>query len=272
MRKWKDEEGEEGHSSSERWLLTYSDMITLLLALFIMLYSMSNIDTEKFKALAQSLSAFFNNGSTTNVAAEGGSGLASGFEMPETSTGTDQFYISQPSGGEDAEASPGATPSESSPQEIAAKLNALIQATGIANSVSVHIEERGVVVRLEEGMMFPSGSATINQTAVDTMNKISEIIKSTTNYIRVEGSTDDVPIQNGQFASNWELASQRGINVANLIIQSGVDPTRISVTSYGEFRPVAPNDNEANKQKNRRVDIVFLNQNLNISEAGSTEQ
>lgn len=267
MRKWK-EDDEEGHGSSERWLLTYSDMITLLLALFIMLYTMSSVDTEKFKALASSLSAFFNNGTTTTVVAEG-AGSASGTDMDMS------FSIGEPtpsvSSGSDAGASPGASPSESTPQEIAAKLNALIQANGIANSVSVHIEERGVVVRLEEGMMFPSGSATINQSAVETMNKISEIIKSTTNYIRVEGSTDNVPIENSQFASNWELASKRGINVAKLIIQSGVDPTRISVTSYGEYRPIASNDTELNKQKNRRVDIVFLNLNLNASEAGSTD-
>jgi chemotaxis protein MotB len=262
MRKWRDEEDEEGHGNSERWLLTYSDMITLLLALFIMMYTMSNVDTAKFKALAESLNAFFNNGTSTTQTADGSASLSGGVDLkfPQVTPGASSLSAE----GEDSP-----SPSESSPQEIAAQINALIQSNGIANSVSVHIEERGVVVRLEEGMMFPSGSATINQSAIDTMNKISEIIKNTTNYIRVEGSTDNVPIQNGQFASNWELASQRGINVANLIIQNGVDPTRISVTSYGEFRPVAPNDTEANKQMNRRVDIVFLNQNLNISEAGS---
>jgi Flagellar motor protein len=271
MRKWK-EDDEHEKENGERWLLTYSDMITLLLALFIMLYAMSNVDAAKFKALAESLSAVFNNGQNYQVSAEATPNNGGTQYLLTPGQSPDQnAYLTMPS----ASASPSATsngqiPLDETTQQVADKLNALIQQNGIQASVSVHIEERGVVVSLKEGMLFPSGSADINTSAIDPMNKIAQIITSTKNFIRVEGSTDNVPISTSQFPSNWELASQRAINVAKLFISEGVDATRISVTSYGEYRPVAANDSDANRQQNRRVDIVFLNQNLNMSEAGGT--
>ncbi len=269
MRKWKDEE-EEKHDNSERWLLTYSDMITLLLALFIMMYTISNVDVVKFQALAEQLSAFFNNGQSTQVTVDANNGYGdSDFDVSASSIPSDFIpALQSPSASAGAENN-GVIPLDQATRDIANKLNALVQQNGISATVSVHIEGRGVVVRLEEGMLFASGSAQINASAMDSMNKIAQIILTTTNYIRVEGSTDNVPISTYQFPSNWELASQRAINVGKLLIADGVDPKRISVTSYGEYRPVAENDTEDNKQKNRRVDIVFLNTNLNLSEAGA---
>jgi chemotaxis protein MotB len=269
MRKWKDEGEGEGHANSERWLLTYSDMITLLLALFIMLYSISNVDVAKFKALAENLNAFFNNGQSVTIDTDKSSG-GKDYVISSSSSPTD-VISSLPSNAptaSTADQNNGNIKMDETSQQILDKLNALILQNGIQATVSVHLEERGVVVRLEEGLLFPSGSAEINATANDSMNKIAQIILTTKNYIRVEGSTDNVPISTSQFPSNWELASQRAINVAKLMITDGVQSSRISVTSYGEFRPVAANDSEANKQQNRRVDIVFLNQNLNMSEAG----
>jgi chemotaxis protein MotB len=119
---------------------------------------------------------------------------------------------------------------------------------------------------LVEGLLFPSGSANINKEAVSTLEDLANVIKSVDNFIRVEGSTDNVPIHSAQYESNWELASQRAINVAKLMIDQGVDASRISAVSYGEYRPVAPNDSEDNKQLNRRVDIVFLDASLNVYE------
>lgn len=268
MRKWKDGGEEDKHVNEERWLLTYSDMITLLLAFFIMMYTISNVDSSKYKALAENLSAFFNNGQTVQTTIDTSGESGSEYSFTASSNPADiigSLQTPKPSASGDEQSS-GTITLDKATQQIADKLNTLIQQNGIQASVSVHIEGRGVVVRLEEGMLFPSGSAQINTSAMDSMNKIAQIIMTTTNFIRVEGSTDNVPISTSQFPSNWELASQRAINVAKLLIQDGVEPTRVSMTSYGEYRPVEPNDSEANKQQNRRVDIVFLNQNLNLSE------
>jgi len=216
MRKWKEDE-EEGHGNSERWLLTYSDMITLLLVLFIMMYTISNVDVAKFKSLAQNLSAMFNNGQTADVTIDSNarSGGSDFLLTPSTPSDTIES-LQSPSAGSSANPSSqssGTIQLDETTKQVADKLNALIQQNGIQATVSVHIEGRGVVVRLEEGMLFPSGSADINTTANDSKNEIAQIILTTTNYIRVEGSTDNVPISTGQFPSNWELASQRAINV-----------------------------------------------------------
>lgn len=272
MRKWKEDDDHE-KDNSERWLLTYSDMITLLLALFIMMYSMSNVDVAKFKALAESLSAIFNNGQAYQVSTDAGAESGNQLTITQSTSSPDvNVFLPKPSASASASAqNNGKITLDETTQQVADKLNSLIVQNGLQASVSVHIEERGVVVRLEEGMLFPSGSAQINTSAIDSMNKIAQIMVSTKNYIRVEGSTDNVPINTNQFPSNWELASQRAINVVKLLISDGVDPARISELSYGEFRPVAPNDTDANKQQNRRVDLVFLNQNLNLSEAGGVQ-
>ena len=100
------------------------------------------------------------------------------------------------------------------------------------------------------------------------LTNIITIVKAVNNYIRIEGSTDNIPINSSRFPSNWELASQRAINVAKLLIDQGVAPERISTVSYGEYRPIAQNDNDENRQQNRRVDIVFIDLDLSVYEAG----
>jgi chemotaxis protein MotB len=129
-----------------------------------------------------------------------------------------------------------------------------------------------VVVSLVEGMLFPSGSAEINDDAYEILYQLIDIIQSVQNYIRVEGSTDDIPIHSARYYDNWALAADRAANVARVMKETGVDPKRITVISYGEYRPVAPNDSEANRQLNRRVDVVFLNSELDIYEPGNTNE
>jgi chemotaxis protein MotB len=255
----KREEGE--HENSERWLLTYADMITLLLVLFIMLYTISNIDSQKFKVLAAQLGAAFDPGQTAAVA------------MHEVNGAEELEALKNIKPKNSAEASAGASASntkngEISIEDIQKELTSLVDANGLSAMVSVHREERGVVVSFMDALLFKSGSASINPQHNVLIKKVVSVINSVDNYIRVEGSTDNVPIRNGQFDSNWELASQRAINLVYVLIGQGVDPTRLSVTSYGEYRPIAKNDSRANMQLNRRVDIVFLDKLLNEYEPG----
>jgi|AGTN01.2.fsa_nt_gi Flagellar motor protein len=252
------------HSNNERWLLTYSDMITLLLALFILMYTISSLDTNKYAALSHQLGIFFNTGNSAIGVFQGGSGTGTGFNEAVNQT---------------ARPTPAASPSESaSPSHfplyvanvvLQEELQGLIDSAGLGDYASVDIESRGVVVGLVEGLMFDSGSAKISDEANQILLKIIDVVNSVDNYIRVEGYTDNRPIHSAQFDSNWELAAQRSINVAKFFISYGVDPSRISATSYSEYRPVVPNDSEAHRQLNRRVDIVFISSDLNIYEAGS---
>ena len=102
--------------------------------------------------------------------------------------------------------------------------------------------------------------------------QLIDIINSVRNYIRIEGSTDDIPIHSARYTDNWDLAADRAANVARVMMAEGVDPKRISVISYAEYRPVAPNDSEENRQLNRRVDVVFLNSELDVYEPGNSSE
>ena len=255
-------EEEHEKENSERWLLTYSDMITLLLVLFIMMYTISKVDLEKFDALASQFSIVM------NPSSQSGSYAASPNNGSDSDETVSDYNFAAPVQTDAPEASvtPLATPENTANGQLYQRIESLISTNGLDVYVSVHSEERGIVVTLVEGLLFPSGSADINDSAVATLSELTDVIKSVGNYIRVEGSTDNVPISSGQYASNWELASQRAINVAKLFIDQGVDASRVSAVSYGEYRPVAPNDTKDNKQQNRRVDIVFLDTSLNVSE------
>ncbi len=256
-------EGEEKHENSERWLLTYSDMITLLLVLFIMMYTISKVDTDKFEALAYQLGITL--GAEVSVVQEAGD--SSDMDNDEWSVpGEANQTTPQASLPQNAEVGTGGqTQAEKSIEE---QLQDLIDEAGIGTLVGIHMEQRGVVVSFKEALLFNSGSADINAEGTETLKKMSDILKTVDNYISVEGSADNVPISSARYASNWELASQRAINVAKLLQNFGVDPARLSSTSYGEYRPVAPNDSEVNKERNRRVDIVIIDKDLNEYQPG----
>jgi chemotaxis protein MotB len=238
-------------------------MITLLLALFIMLYTISTLDAGKYASLSERLGIFLGSGNSVTEGYSRGSGTGSNFEgaLSETARPT---------------ATPSPAPSESGISYIIYEENVtlqneledLIDSAGLGDYASVDIESRGVVVGLVEGLMFDPGSAKISAEANEILMKIIDVVKSVDNYIRVEGYTDNVPIHSANFDSNWELAAQRAINVSKLFIDQGVDPSRISATSYSEYRPVVPNDSAEHRQLNRRVDIVFISSDLSVYEVG----
>ncbi len=249
---------EEGKENSERWLLTYSDMITLLLALFIMLYTMSSIDAKKYNELSGQLNTQLNPSKAAaqeTTAGETVKGLSGSFTILGSSASAQL-------------AQNALKPVQVKVTDLQQELADLIQDNNLNAYASVHEEERGIVISMVEGMLFDSGSATINGEANAILNELVQVANSVDNYIRIEGSTDNVPIHTAQFPTNWELAAARAINVAKVLVAQGVDPSRVSAVSYGEYRPIAPNDTEENKRLNRRVDIVFLDAKLDMSEAG----
>ncbi len=259
------EEGKH-EGGSERWLITYADMITLLLALFIMMYAMSSVDADKYAELSKMLNQTLNPSTQVGTGTGTGNGTGTGMGTGGFLEGT---LIGISGQTDQALASVGLNTKTINVNDLQKELNNLINTSGLNAYASVHKEDRGITLSLVEGMLFQSGSADINPSANEVLSQLIVIIRSVDNYIRVEGSTDNIPIRTAKFPSNWELASQRAINVAKMLVSEGVDPSRISVVSYGEYRPVAPNDTEENRKLNRRVDIVFLNQALDKYEAGN---
>ncbi len=211
-----------------RWLLTYSDMITLLMIFFITMYVISNVNMEKFRALAENLSITLR-GTPAGLLPDGAALLPG-------------------QGGEAAQMA-----------QIEAELKEYLEKQNLRHQVTVRQEERGLVISFQETILFAKGSATLTPEARRVISRVGNILKEVPNYIRVEGHTCDLPINTPQFPSNWELSSARATNVVReLITASGIPPERLSATGYGEYRPRYPNDTEEHRQLNRRIDILIL--------------
>lgn len=233
----KKREHESEHSNSERWLLSYADFITLLMIFFVVMYSMSTVDKNKFQQMAQYLGAVFGNGNPTQITSKDGglSGL-----LPDMQNNP-KIELN----------------------ETMQRLEKYIEENKLEPAATIRMDERGLVVSLNESLLFKSGSADVGAEAATMLSKITNAIIMLPNYVRIEGFTDNVPINTARFPSNWELASQRAINVMDILISNGLEPAKVSAVSYGEHRPEVPNDTPEHRQLNRRVDIVIIKTELN---------
>ncbi len=279
--------------NEERWLLTYSDMITLLMALFMVLFSISSVNVSKYITLQQSLKAAFSG----SILPGGKSILQSGSEstsahtpataevpsiMPLTPNipkpvdiGTAQaqaaikaaqaVYPQEPIGISARELQAALQAAESASQEQSAflalklRINEYAQAHGFANQVTATIQRRGLVVTvLTDRLLFDSGSATLQPGGLPLLDEIASLLNvDRTHPIVVEGYTDDIPISTPQFPSNWELSTARATTVVQYLISHGVNENRLGAAGYAQLHPVASNATAAGRQTNRRVEIVF---------------
>jgi chemotaxis protein MotB len=214
-----------------RWLLTYADMITLMLALFIILFAMSTISRVKVQQFAKLVSAGFENVWSVNQPPNGGT------------NGEQSFNAS------------------ANIPAIERELQQYVQAHKLQKQVEVHVDKRGLVITLlSDKTFYNSGSAQLRPEALPILDAVDGFLKRTDNLIRVEGNTDNVPIHTMLYPTNWELSVARAVGVVRYLVEhDGLNPTRISAAGYGQYRPRVPNTSDANRQENRRVDIVLLN-------------
>ncbi len=223
--------------NSERWLLTYSDLITLLMVFFVVLYSASNVNQKKYEKLAKSMSYAFT----------GGSGIIDGGHDVDKTDG-------------DNELTPLVQNEEEKLLGIEKQVDNMIEELGLESSVSTSIEERGLVISFNDSIFFDSAKADIKEDMKSKLEELADILNKIDNYIRVEGHTDNLPIKNEYFNSNWQLSSIRASNVVEFLVgQGNISPDRLSAVGYGEYRPVAENNIAEGRAKNRRVDILILN-------------
>ncbi|MEG8945565.1 OmpA/MotB family protein [Rosettibacter firmus] len=209
-------------SDKDRYLITYADLITLLLGLFIILYTMSSIDTGKYKGVVAALGSIF--GSDSKIAV----------------TGTDQIIP---------------TPKD----KLAEDLNKLITMYNYNNSIRLEQNERGVTIHILEDILFPPGKATLSENSKLVLSRLAKILRNLPNDIRVEGHTDNVPINTPQYPSNWHLSVDRALSTAYYLIKyENLSPDKVSIVGYSEYRPIASNDLPETRALNRRVDIVIL--------------
>jgi chemotaxis protein MotB len=213
-----------------RWLLTYADMITLLLALFIILFSISTINKVKLQRLVRDLGGGFNSQDAINNPPNG----------MTTSATKDEL------------------------QAMQSQLQSYISSNNLQNKVQTKITRDGkkrelVITLLSDKQLYDSGKADLKPETKKILDEVYRQLKSRANEVRVEGNTDNVPISNDQFPSNWELSAARATGVARYFVEDdGLAPRRISALGYGEYRPKFPNDTPAHQAANRRVDVVIL--------------
>lgn len=248
---------EEKEANNERWLLTYSDLITLLMIFFVVMYASSNVSASKYKALSDSFKVALGGGKTIIGKDEGPS-------MPEDSQKIESEVVPKES---DNNASALQT-EENKLKDVKKSIDTYLEQSDIKSSVDTNIEERGLVISLKDTMFFDSGKAAIIEESKKKIIELGNILNKLDNYIRIEGHTDNVPIHNSSFNSNWELSVIRATNVTELLIeQSKIPAKRLSAVGYGEFRPIDSNDTIEGRSKNRRVDIVILNTKYNKAES-----
>jgi chemotaxis protein MotB len=225
----RDEGGDGG--GRERWLVTYADMITLLLVFFIVMYALSSrISGEKFDALASS--------------------LATSIKKTATPKPSDKYAFQK----DDSKQT----------RKFKATADAVLESivrTDPKSDVKIDIDERGLVVSLIDTSFFDSGSAEIKAGGGTLLRKLAKNFKGLPNDIRIEGYTDNRPIHTAKFPSNWELSAARATSVARFLITNIRLPShRISVGAFAENRPVASNGTSEGRKRNRRVDIIILKQ------------
>ncbi len=246
MAKKKEHEKEPNH---ERWLVSYADFITLLFAVFVTLYAMSQTDKKKAEEVLASMRESF-----------GYSTTSAGAKPTVIDTGSMSVIPSM----HKMTQAPKRGKSRGSEQDFRAtkaSIEAYLMKVGAQNKVSVSVTQRGLVVSLKEAGFFDSGSATLKPGSYALLNDVMASLASYSNGVRVEGHTDNVPISSAAYPSNWELSTARATNVLRYLVkQEDFDPANISAAGYGEYRPVADNSDADGRAKNRRVDIVLLNE------------
>jgi chemotaxis protein MotB len=232
----------EPHTNHERWLLTYADMITLLAAFFLMLYSMSVVSKGKFEAMVESVRTGFGGSSISNS----GAAVTRGVMHAARGKGVNSGVMSN----NDARRY----------QEAMRDLRRFVEQHHLSGGVETRSDERGDVISLmSDDMLFNRGQAVLRPTSLELLARIANVLRPLPNEIEVEGHTCNLPIHTDQFPSNWELSTARAGTVLRFFIEVGGMPAkRFKAAGYADTRPLVLNDSEAHRAHNRRVEIVLL--------------
>ena len=230
----------EDKENHERWFVSYADFITLLFAFFTVMYALSSVNEQKYKAMSESLSVAFSAPSERRSEVPIEVPVSVYREDPTLGYMTSEFKRTF----------------SGDYRRVQTSLSRL-EAT---KKININIERRGVVVSLFEQGVFDSGEAVLLPEALAIMDEIALTLKNLPNQIKIEGHTDNIPIHNDEFTSNWELSSARAMNILLYMVNKhNLDPTKLSATGYGEFRSITDNDTPEGRAMNRRVDIVLFN-------------
>lgn len=222
----------------ESWLIPYGDMLTLLLALFIVMFAMSELDKAKFKSVSEDFNVIFSGGS--GVMTENGS---TGFVADESKPAPTADNVVE----------------DKKMKEVMGTLQQEIKKRGYSDNVKLNLNDEGLGISIQDVVLFNSGDARVLKEVEPLLLQISSMIHKLDNNVKVVGHTDNIPISNEKFHSNWELSAMRAINVMNFMADAGgIDPGKLSIEAYAEHMPKYDNSTEEGRARNRRVEIFVV--------------
>jgi chemotaxis protein MotB len=237
------------HPNHERWLVSYADFITLMFAVFATLYAISTVDAQKLRSMAESTQQAFD---------------------PKSASAKSPLLVGkEPEATLSKNAGPGG---EVGLADLQKQITKRLAKEVNDQRVEIETDRRGLVISIREAGSFALGSADLSSDAQALLLEIGSILSGIGNHVLVEGHTDDIPIHTARFASNWELSTTRATNViAFLLDRANVSAEHISAAGYAEHHPKVPNTSDANRTRNRRVDLIILNPSVGAAgELGRT--
>ena len=233
----------------EAWLLPYADILTLLLALFIVLFAASEVDSKKFQAISSSF----------NSELQGGTGILDQEAPVESLDPSTTAKLSEdlPTGESDEEIL--AAKDQQELEDFQTKIEAYIDEKGLSPRLQTEMTVKGLMITIREGVLFESGSADIiggSETIADEISNL--LVSDPPRMIFIEGHTDNIPAGTKEFPTNWELSSARAINFMKILLENdNLDPEKFSATGYSEYHPIAANDTPEGRTENRRVEVLI---------------
>ena len=228
--------------NNERWLVSYADFITLLMVLFVILYSMGQIDIKKYKTLAESMHSAFTLGGPAQVVDS----------QINQAAGSSEDGTSKPI------VIPGIPEGPTQSEEVAGELTSMLASQNLGSEVSVQTNIEGVLISLSERLIFPEGQVDLPTEALPVLDTIAGMLRPIDNKIRLVGHTNNAPSSNPAYPTNWELSLARATSVGKYLMSAGIAPERITISGRGEYAPIFPNDTEEHKALNARVEIIII--------------
>ena len=245
----------ESPENHERWLVSYADFITLLFAFFVVMFASSQTDKAKTQAVSDSVQKALKGESFNSVVT-----AILGGAIDTKGQGSAQM---KGPGGSKKDVKTTDVKRDAQTAELLPSLQILTKELGSeirAGKLQLSMGSRGLIISFTQAALFPSGEDEIAKDSFDGIQKIANAIKQVPNPVRLEGHTDSVPIHNSRFKSNWELSAARSIALLELFVKSGLPRERLSIAGYADTAPVDDNQTETGRQRNRRVDMVILNE------------
>jgi len=236
------------HDNHDRWLISYADFITLLFAFFVVMYSISSVNEEKYKTFGNSLSIALTKQpitvSTGVVANQQDQTLKALVDMRTVRLGEQQRKVQERM------------------KNLTGGLSQVMAPLIKQRTVNINQTRRGVVIDISASTLFRTGEATLQPGMSDVLRQVAAVLSKEELPIEVEGHSDDIPIATAQFPSNWELSSARASSVVRMLIDNGVPAKRLAVVGLASNQPLVPNDSPENRARNRRVTITIMSPNV----------